>query len=205
LQVKGRFKGRWVSALKLAALFGIAGGGAALFLGASPRIPLRLAAFFLVVAGFEFLATPKTRRRPPPPGVAPASSELIMIAAGEFGEYPYRGGERSCFGTVLPVAGRNIYIDLRKDDLLEARIQVARDLATRTAELARDFEAFKRAEAAGQPEWAEQILGLEMEMITFHHKDKPDAGEVYFTLESGQDRWFCTFLGGRFTDLAQES
>jgi hypothetical protein len=128
-----------------------------------------------------------------------------VIAPGEFGEYPYRGGERTCFGTVMAMAGRDIYIDLRQDDLLEARIQVARNLTKRTAELATAFEAFKQAEAARQPGFAEEILGLEIELITFHHKKTPDAGEVYFTLESGQDHWFCVLTGGEFANLSQES
>ena len=200
--MKERFTGRPASALKLALLCAVVGGGLALLGGWSLRVPLGLAGFFLVVAVLEFLATGRTRREPPPP-VARSGSKTVT--AGEFVEYPFRGGETTCFGTVMPLAGRDVYLDLRCDDLLEARIQAARDLARGAIELARDFDDFKRAEAVRQPSWAEEILGLEIELITFHHKEKPDAGEVYFTLPSGHDRWFCTYLDGKFGDLSQES
>ena len=69
---------------------------------------------------------------------------------------------------------------------------------------AASINEFKQTEAARMPALAEQILGLNISEITFHDRESATFGEVYFTVDSGQDQFFCGFDNDRFTGLVIE-
>lgn len=125
-----------------------------------------------------------------------------LPAVGEFAEYLWRGERR--YGTALSLGGHLITLDLRRDGRLEERKQFARNLIANAEALAIAFDEFKRNEAARRPALAEQILHLEISEITFHDRDRATFGEVYFTLDSGRDQFFCGLDRDRFTGMVIE-
>ncbi len=131
-----------------------------------------------------------------------SEEQLAVPSVGQFADYLWRGESR--YGTALSLRGRLITLDLRQDDRLEERKQFARHLIANSDGLADAFDQFKQTEAARMPAFAEQILGLEISEITFHDRDRATCGEVYFTLDSGQDQFFCGLDGDRSTGLVVE-
>jgi hypothetical protein len=129
-------------------------------------------------------------------------SDVSIPSVGQFAEYLWRGERR--YGTTLSLQGRFITLDLRQDERLEERKQFARHLIANSDALVAAFDRFTQAEAARLPAFAEQILGLEISEITFHDRERVTFGEVYFTLESGQDQFFCGFDTDRFTGMVIE-
>lgn len=185
------------SSLKLAAFFGVIGVVVLVAAWPGARIALGLAAFFLVISLLEFL-NPRLRQR------APAETPMTASfpAPGTFATYLLRG--EPAFGTTMMLSDRVVLLDLGEDERLEERKRFALELIAHSKELEANFEAFKQAEASRKTRYAEPILGLQIEWISFHDVD-PQSGEVYFTRESGEDMWFCGLQRFTFQDLVMES
>lgn len=185
------------SSLRLAIFFGVVGATVLALDWPGERIAFGIAGFFLVVSLIESLG-PKLRRQRPSENVVP----MTLPSSGEFAQYLLRG-ERA-FGTTILLSGRIALLDLCEDEQIEDRKRFAHYLIGHTVELSSNFEAFKRAEAARNTRYAESILGLQIEWISFCDSD-PQSGEVYFTRESGEDMWFCGLQGLTFDSLTMES
>ena len=119
---------------------------------------------------------------------------------GEFGEFDWHGEE--AFGTVISLRGRVVYVEVGCDRLQAQRTEVAQRLVGREEELARAFDAFKAAEAERREDAADEILGLELDLISFDSAD-PEVADVYFTFESSADVWSCRYRDFRFFELAE--
>jgi hypothetical protein len=123
----------------------------------------------------------------------------IIFRPGKFGRFFWRQ-ERDCYGIDLVHNGRTLFFDLRQDKLLEKRKKAALELIKNFDSVAADFENFKAREAIQWPEYSDEVLRLEIDLIGFYDRSDPASGEVYFT----DDRWLSLLINGKFSKLTHE-
>ena len=128
----------------------------------------------------------------------------LGLKSGEFGEYSWRG-EPDCYGTIMDFCGKTVFIDLRRDKLLESRKKVALKLISNSKGLEQSLKELKAMESKRQPERKDDIMGLEISLIGLYDASNPDGGEVFFTQGSSDDKWTCILKGTEFRDLLLES
>lgn len=125
-----------------------------------------------------------------------AANGMVAVENGILGEYEVDGDV--LYGMYVTINGRNVFVDIKKDRLLDKRKEFAKHIYDNSEGLGRGFIEF-----VSRGNYSNDLGGICIGTIGLYDSD-PQVGEVYLLVNEKDDGVFCFLMGDSFRETLKK-